>query len=334
MTEILLIRHAEAEGNATRRIHGQYDSLLTSRGLQQVERLQSRLGAIHIDAVYSSDLYRARKTASAAYRPHILSLHTDTRLREVDMGEWEDVTFADAARGDPEQWFNLNGDIWNWRVADGEQHADALFRIGEVMREIAEIHDGQTVAVFTHGMISQIFFGDILGVTDRFGKIDVPHTDNTAVSRVIYDGGAFKIDRANDVSHLPAELSLSAQREKIRAAVARDRFDMRYVQTDAFEYRAYLDDDETGLIALDPTIGTDGAGVIERYELRPEWRGRGLGIQLLGQAISTYRALGRDRLRVENPADAVGFFEKLGFTRTSDGALERNISVSVANRDY
>lgn len=32
MTEIYLIRHAEAEGNIFRRIHGHYNSLLTPEG--------------------------------------------------------------------------------------------------------------------------------------------------------------------------------------------------------------------------------------------------------------------------------------------------------------
>ena len=35
MTTLYLIRHAEAEGNVYRRCHGQYNSLLTPRGLKQ-----------------------------------------------------------------------------------------------------------------------------------------------------------------------------------------------------------------------------------------------------------------------------------------------------------
>ena len=42
MTTIYLVRHAEAEGNAYRRIHGQYDSLITPNGLRQIEALAKR----------------------------------------------------------------------------------------------------------------------------------------------------------------------------------------------------------------------------------------------------------------------------------------------------
>ena len=42
MTTIYLVRHGEAEGNAFRRIHGQYDSILTPTGFAQVEAVKER----------------------------------------------------------------------------------------------------------------------------------------------------------------------------------------------------------------------------------------------------------------------------------------------------
>ena len=65
MTTIYLVRHAEAEGNAYRRIHGQYDSLITPNGLRQIEALSKRFAEVPVDACYASDLYRTRKTAEA-----------------------------------------------------------------------------------------------------------------------------------------------------------------------------------------------------------------------------------------------------------------------------
>ena len=45
MTTIYLVRHGEAEGNAFRRIHGQYDTILTPTGFRQTEALAKRLAA-------------------------------------------------------------------------------------------------------------------------------------------------------------------------------------------------------------------------------------------------------------------------------------------------
>ena len=69
MTTLYLIRHAEAEGNLYRRIHGQYNSLITDNGYRQIQALQERFADVPIDAVYSSDLFRTMTTARAIYVP-------------------------------------------------------------------------------------------------------------------------------------------------------------------------------------------------------------------------------------------------------------------------
>ena len=69
MTSIYLVRHAEAEGNAYRRIHGQYNSLITPNGLRQIAALERRFAAVPVDACYASDLYRTCKTATSVYVP-------------------------------------------------------------------------------------------------------------------------------------------------------------------------------------------------------------------------------------------------------------------------
>ena len=58
MTTLYLIRHAEAEGNLYRRIHGWYDALITDNGYRQIKALEGRFSEVPVDAVYSSDLFR------------------------------------------------------------------------------------------------------------------------------------------------------------------------------------------------------------------------------------------------------------------------------------
>ena len=103
MTTIYLIRHAEAEGNLYRRIHGWYDALITDNGFAQIAALQRRFQDIHIDAVWSSDLYRTMTTARAVYVPKGLELHTDPGLREVHMGDWEDKPWGEVYRFDADR---------------------------------------------------------------------------------------------------------------------------------------------------------------------------------------------------------------------------------------
>ena len=65
MTKIYVVRHAEADGNIYRRVHGHYDGYVTQNGYRQIEALRKRFSDIHVDHVYSSDLFRTSKTAEA-----------------------------------------------------------------------------------------------------------------------------------------------------------------------------------------------------------------------------------------------------------------------------
>ena len=81
MTTIYLVRHAEAEGNLYRIAQGHYNGIITPRGYQQLAALKKRFESVQIDAVYSSDLFRARTTARAIYEPKGLAVRLDEQLR-------------------------------------------------------------------------------------------------------------------------------------------------------------------------------------------------------------------------------------------------------------
>lgn len=85
---------------------------------------------------------------------------------------------------------------------------------------------------------------------------------------------------------------------------------------------AMLNDKVVGILELDPEQdATECVGIIPFYYMLPQYRYQNLGIQLLGQAISTYRPLGRDILRLrcakENAA-AQHFYCKHGFRKTGE----------------
>ncbi|MBQ8801247.1 MAG: histidine phosphatase family protein, partial [Clostridium sp.] len=108
MTTIYLIRHAEAEGNLYRRIHGWYDSLITDNGFRQIKALEERFRDIHVDAAYSSDLYRTMTTGRAVWQAKGLELHTAPDLREVHLGDWEDRPWGYVRHFHPEEMTAFN----------------------------------------------------------------------------------------------------------------------------------------------------------------------------------------------------------------------------------
>lgn len=363
MTTIYLIRHAEAEGNLYRRVHGWYDSLITENGYRQIAALEERFRDIHIDAVYSSDLFRTRTTARAIYRSKNLPLRTEPGLRELNLGEWEDRTFGAVRHSDPQQMDLFNRTDPAWEVEKAETFFQLGDRLYETVGRLAERHPDQTVAMFSHGMAIRQFLGRVKNIPPEEWHA-MPHGDNTAVTCLTFDGEKFTIQFEMDNSHLPEDISTLARQSwwrkdkktaadvnlwadipvktwsqnqelylKLRREVCPGTADWILLR-EAEELRNrwpcgmwninifHAGERPMGVILYDDRCSTKRTGYIKFLSILPEDRGRGLGIQLIGAAVSMHRNSGRDRLRLHCPADndrARRFFEKYGFKKIGEG---------------
>ena len=206
MTTIYLVRHAEAEGNLYRRIHGWYDALITENGFAQIKCLEERFRDIPVDAVWSSDLYRTMTTARAVYVPKGLELHTDPQLRELNFGTWEDRTWGEVYREEPEQIALFNATSPLWRAPEGENLAEAGERLRGAVTRIARENPDRTVAIFSHGTAIRQLLASVQGVAPEEWK-HLSHSENTAVTCLEYEDGRFAVRFQSDASHLPQELT-------------------------------------------------------------------------------------------------------------------------------
>ena len=330
MTKIYLVRHAEAEGNVYRRIHGQYDSRITPNGLRQVDALRARFQDIPIDACYTSDLNRTCVTARSVYLPKGLELRRDRRFREVDLGRWEDIPFGWLERFEPERMTQFNKEPQLWSVKDSETFPEYTQRFLTALREAAEENDGKTIAVFTHSCV-------LRGVQYLLGGNEwPPYCDNTAVSLLGYENGAFRIEYLNDSSHLSDEISTFARQKWWRAGGDRRDFNM-WFETEGETSYAVLRDRRVGHIRVSGRDCEKGELRIEDIFLEESHRGRALGAQLLGQAVSLARKMGCGTLAAAVPDEmrrALHFFEHQGFLLQSetDGAAVLKMDISVPQK--
>lgn len=210
MTQIYLIRHGEAEGNLYRRAQGQFEADITPKGHRQIAALAERFKDIHIDALYSSDLRRTRITAGAITKYHDLPMNLEPRLREVCLGEWEDKPWGDLSRDYPEAMTAFNDDPEAWSAPGAESFAALGERMLAAIGDIAAAHEGQTVAVVSHGMAIRTLLASLLGVPSKEIR-RLPHGDNTAVSLLEIEGNGIKVEFYNDTSHLGEALSTFAR---------------------------------------------------------------------------------------------------------------------------
>jgi len=102
MSTLLLVRHGETALNSSERYWGHTDVKLGALGIKQAERLRELLAEENIDAIYSSNLERAWKTAEIIASRHKADIITCAELKEVNFGELEGLTFNEIAQRYPE----------------------------------------------------------------------------------------------------------------------------------------------------------------------------------------------------------------------------------------
>ena len=186
MTTVYLIRHAEAEGNLYRIAHGQYDGLITDRGYKQLRVLKKRFDNVHIDAVYSSDLFRARTTARAIYEPKGLELHLEPAFREIHMGCWEGRPWQELNTAYEEQMFYFNRQLDKFHVEGSETAQQVLDRYIPALKRVAAENDGKTVAA-ADMLVPGI--GELIGGSQREEDYDklVTRMDELGLDKSSYD---------------------------------------------------------------------------------------------------------------------------------------------------
>lgn len=199
-TRLCLIRHGETTWNAERRIQGQLDIQLSEVGLAQAEALAASLADTRIDAIYSSDLARARQTAEACLRRLDRPLHLRTGLRERHYGVFQGLTYAEAAERHPQAYASFAARDAEFALSGGESLAGFTSRVLQCVHAILDEHAGGTLLAFTHGGVLDVLYRHATGKPlDAPRDFDIP---NTGLNWFEVSGGRWRIRRWADRSHL------------------------------------------------------------------------------------------------------------------------------------
>lgn len=170
MTTLLLVRHGETDWNADGRLQGQTDRPLSDYGRRQARQLADELADEDFDAIYASDLSRARETAEIVGDRLGLPVSLDPDLREKDWGTWEGLTPVERDR------VEFVGE-------STEAHQERML---QALRRISEHHpDGGRVLVVTHG-------GSMRRVQTAALGWALPVVENCGRWLCVYEDGAFR----------------------------------------------------------------------------------------------------------------------------------------------
>lgn len=214
MTTILLARHGESDWNRAKRWQGHADRPLTDVGRRQARELAERLAETELDAVYSSDLERARETAELVAETQGLQVTVLPDLREVDVGSWSGLTRAEAEARFPDAYRRWVAGREGWD--DGESYEQLSKRVLRAIQTIATDHPEDRVLVVAHGGAIRAVHAVALGVdVHTYRRIRRVEPNATLSAVCVEDGQLTELCRTEDLDEF-----LIQDQERRREAAA------------------------------------------------------------------------------------------------------------------
>jgi len=200
-TVTLLLRHGQTPYSVDKRFAGRIDIGLTAEGEAQARAAAARLAKAGVDAIVSSPLSRARLTAQAvASAAGGLPVAVDEGFAETDFGDWDGLTFAEAAaRSQPEV------DAWLASTAvappGGESFVTVRSRVLAGLSRVLSAYPGQKVVVVSHVTPMKILLAEALGA-----PLEAVHRmflDTACLCQIDwYPDGPSVVRSLNDTAHL------------------------------------------------------------------------------------------------------------------------------------
>jgi broad specificity phosphatase PhoE len=150
---ILLARHGETTSNKERRFQGQLDVALNDVGREQARELAEQARAEGLAALYSSPLVRARETAEIVGEALGLEPRMDDRLKEVDVGDWQERLKPDIERDEPDAWAAFQAAGPDFRFPGGESLAEQQERVIAALVDITQRRELPALVVCHRGVV-------------------------------------------------------------------------------------------------------------------------------------------------------------------------------------
>lgn len=161
---VVFWRHGRTEWNVDNRFQGATDVPLDEIGIGQAQAAAPALARMAPTAIVSSDLSRARVTAEVLGEQVGLTVATDEALRETDGGAWQGRTRAEIVARDPDLFrgWVAGNDV---RPPGGESRDEVVARVVDcVQRHLADLPEGSTLVVVSHGGAIRGGIGGLLGL--------------------------------------------------------------------------------------------------------------------------------------------------------------------------
>ena len=199
MTEIIIARHGQTKWNVGEIFRGRIDIELDETGEKQAELLAEYLSGRKIDAIYSSPLKRALKTAEAIASYHQLEVEIAPGLIDFNYGAWQGLSHQEVKDKYQELYAEWIKNPHRVKIPEGESLQDVRKRVLAVVDEVIVKHKG-TVILVAHRVVNNVLICALLGLDNsHFWNI---RQDTCGITTFAYENGRFILTEHNNTSYL------------------------------------------------------------------------------------------------------------------------------------
>jgi broad specificity phosphatase PhoE len=199
VTELILARHGETAWNVEEVFRGRIDVELNETGQRQAELLAEYLSEQKIEAVYSSPLKRAARTAEAVARRHKLRVEIVNGLTDCDFGQWQGLHLKEVRDKYSQLYQQWAESPQLVKLPGGESLDEVRERALAVVNGVTAKHRGRVVLV-SHRVVNKVLICSLLGLDNsHFWNIRQDVCGTTFFS---YENGRLVLTRHNDTSYL------------------------------------------------------------------------------------------------------------------------------------
>jgi broad specificity phosphatase PhoE len=195
---VVFIRPGETDWNKIGRWQGIVGVPLNTHGRAQAERLAKFVRNIGLEALYSSDLRRAKDTAEIIAGTANVKMVYDGRLRERGMGEWQGLTLDEIRAWYPDDYARVQADPEGFQVPAGESRRQVAQRVRACFEDIIG-RGGNTIGVISHTTAIRGLLAELVPNSDPY-NLQFRNMSVTTIAQG--ENGTWAISQLDDVSHL------------------------------------------------------------------------------------------------------------------------------------
>ena len=197
---IYLVRHGECEFIKENESYciGRTDLPLSERGRQQAADLAAYFADKNISKVYHSYLLRAKQTAEILSNGKYPLIQAGG-LEEIDMGEWDGLSFREIRNKYPRLYEKRGKRIIHVVPPGGESFKKGLSRFSAALERIPDKEEAlrnevssANIVIVSHAGVNRIFLCEALGL--NYNKVLSVIQPNGCINTIIVQNGSFSVE--------------------------------------------------------------------------------------------------------------------------------------------